>query len=99
MISNNSLNTPNSLGTSQEHYKYFISNIDKEHIRDYLNKNLIVPLWLPYIKDKKVLELGGGPGYFGRYIQKECSLLNTDLSFSFLKEAQQRYSIQGLQTD
>ena len=99
MISNNSTTTSDSLGTSQEHYKYFISNIDKEHMRHSLNKNLIVPLWLPYIKGKKVLELGGGPGYFGRYIQKHCSLLSTDLSFSFLKEAQQQYAIQGVQTD
>lgn len=92
-------NASTSLGTSDEHYKYFISNIDKEHTRDSLNRNLIVPLWLAYIKEKKVLELGGGPGYFGRYIQKECSLLNIDLSFSFVKEARQRYFIQGVQAD
>lgn len=78
---------------SEEHKKYYLSEIDKEIKRNYLAEKCIIAAWEKDIINKTVLELGGGPGYFGRYIKPLCKLINTDISFSFLKEAKQKYEI------
>ena len=80
-------------GSSLDHYRYYISNIDKEIKRTYIAKNCIVPAWRQYIKGKRVLEIGGGPGYFAKFIKDDCFFVNTDTSFAFLKEAKEREMI------
>lgn len=92
-------NSEKAIGTSQEHYKYYISNIDKEIKREYLHEHCIIPYWMPFLQGKRVLELGGGPGYFSRYVQKHCTLISTDLSFAFLQEAKSRYAITSVEAD
>lgn len=82
-----------------EHYNYYISNIDKEIKRNYMIKECIIPYWHKQIIGKEVLELGGGPGYFGCHVKDYCNLTNTDISFSFLQEAKSRFGLKNIQAN
>lgn len=82
---------------SSDHYRYYISDDEKEIKRNYLIQNCIVPSWESFIRNKLVLELGGGPGYFARYFKDLCTLINTDLSFPFLQEARDTYHLKNVQ--
>ena len=78
---------------SQDHYRYYISDIDKELKRNFLMKKCVVPYWKNCLKNRLVLEIGGGPGYFAKNVKNICNLVNVDNSFSFLQEARTQAGI------
>ena len=83
----------------EEEYLKYIEDANKQFKREFINQNCVVPDWKKYIKNKKILELGGGAGYFSRYINNSCFLINADLSFPFLKIAKEKYEVLCVQAD